>query len=210
MRCAKCSGCPECGEVPGLPPVGAPGSPPDDGGKKLLFVRSKRVVYNTATTNQDNVVLSVPACTALDVYVRWKDDAGNLESPYSGAEQWKVFAVTGQSRNQVGTTKTTSQQTTGNIDGTVGRSMFAIRDCPAEGFDLVLNGGAVAAGNTLFFDVAIIGWGTEPTGIGPLQLNAFTNGENPPTDPDAFTGLAVFGRDQTNGADIWRTLSFNV
>lgn len=210
-RCSKCAGCPQCGEVPGLPPPppDAPGAPEGGAGPKPRFkVISKRITYNTVASNQDKIVVSVPAATAVDVFVRYRDDNGVLEDPFGGVEQWKLFAKTGQTSLQVGETKTTGQSTTGNVDGVMARCIYSVNQ-PAESFDLILNGASVAAGNVLYFDVTIIAWGTEPTGVGPLRLNALTHGANPPELPDTFTGLSVFGRDQSDGGDVWMSLSIN-
>lgn len=210
--CTSCGGCAQCGRVPGDagPPPGDPGGDPSGGPRRPPFkLVSKRVTYGTSASNLDMVVVSLPRAAAFDVFVRYRDDSGNTESPFLGAEQWKVFANVGQMRVQVGGTRTTSQTSTGNVEGIVARQLFAVRDLTAESFDLVLNGGAIAAGNTLFFDVTIICWGDQPTGIGPFQLQTFMSGEGPPDVPDGFSGLLVLGRDQAAGGDVWHSLTLN-
>lgn len=172
---------------------------------RQLYYYSRTVSFSCglATDNRDQIVASVPAAGAIDVYIR-SHDPGSAPGP-GGAETWGIYAVTRQNRSQVGITVRGDSASAGN-EGLVGACIFSIRDVPADTFELVVNG-ATNENIVLTFDIVMVGWAKEPTGIGPIELSTFQVGATPPATTSKFGGIPIFGRNATG--PTWTTLAQN-
>ncbi len=180
---------------------------------RAFSVWSKSIIIQAGADVRDYPVASVPAAAAVDIFIRYRNPfTGEAEDPTGGTEQWKVYAVNGQIRSQIGPALLQSQipgAGTG-ADGYVERRAFAIRDVPADSFDLTLNATGIAAGVILYFDVVIVSWGREPTGIGPFEASCFggLGTSSGLSDTDTYSGLVVVGQNIAGGGD-WASLMFN-
>lgn len=211
---AKCPDCGYCGGCGGGKRGGGP--PPDDAAADRGFQiisKNVRVVSDGAgDTSSDNVVISVAAAAAVDVFIRYRNPSTNDTTNPAGTEQWKVWAVTQNLRSQIGPPKASTEaaSTSPPSAGQDSIPLFriaAIRDVPAEAFDITLNTLGVAVGTALFFDVVVIAWGKEPTGIGPMAASTILEeqaygavGSSPRAN-----GLVVMGK----AAGLWLSLSMN-
>jgi hypothetical protein len=190
--------CPDCGgEVDG--PKGP--TDKDRRDERAFKVYARRVKVGGGTT-QPQIVMSVPAASAVDVFIRYRDDSGNVEDPFGSLEQWKIFAVNEHTRSQIGQLRTTGSVALANNDG-VERQLFAIRSVPAESFDLEMLPTGVPAGSTAMFDVVIVAWGREPTGVGPFEEETFFDGDS------NLTAATWVGQDQSLNTGVWRAPTFN-
>ncbi len=210
MPCAKC-GKTKCGG--GSRASSAPLDKDEHTTDRDFRVWSKSIIIQAGADVRDYPIASVPAAAAADIFIRYRNPfTGESEDPTGGTEQWKVYAVNGQIRSQIGPA-VLQQQVPGAgsaTDGCVERRAFAIRDVPAESFDLTLNATGIAAGVILYFDVVIVTWGREPTGIGPLGLSAFVAAESSALDSNGqpYTGIVVVGQNVAGGGD-WASFMFN-
>jgi len=206
-KCDKCGGCGTCAGT--APAPGAGGAPSDPFGREI-FVFSKSITQNSGSVVQDLVVGTVRGAAAVDVFVRYRSPAGVDEDPFGAGEQWKLWAVNQQIRSQVGPALTTAQApSSGATDGFVARRLFAVRDVPADTFDVSLNLTGVAAGNTVYFDLVIISWGREPTGIGPFELTTFLATQQLPTTANQpYAGSVTLGQNVAGGG-VWTSFIFN-
>jgi hypothetical protein len=170
-------------------------------GERAFKVYARRVKISGGTS-QFQIVASVPAAAAVDVFIRYRDDSGNVEDPFGSHEVWRIFAVNETTRMQIGQSRETGDAAGANADD-VERRLFAIRGVPAVSFDLEMKPTGVAAGNTAMFDVVVVAWGREPTGVGPFQEQTFFD------DDTAITAATWLGLDESTGADNWRVPTFN-
>jgi len=212
MKCPGCGYCGACGtSTPGAPA----GQPPVDRRHFQVYSGSVRIDSDgSGDTSSDVVQVSVEAAAAVDVFIRYRNPATGSTTNPAGTEQWKVWAVTGMIRSYFGTARATTEASTdATLAGQDGFPLFrilAIRDVPAERFDISLNTLGVAAGTTLFFDVVVIAWGKEPTGIGPLALSTFLDGDTWNATANTPTGLVVLAKTSVSaGGGVWRSLSMN-
>ncbi len=176
-------------------------------------VWSRSITIQAGTDVRDYPVASVPAAAAADIFIRYRNPyTGDSEDPTGGTEQWKVYAVNGQIRSQIGPALLQSS-VPGAGSGSAGyveRRAFAIRDVPADSFDLTLNATGIAAGVILYFDVVIVTWGREPTGIGPFSVSSFggLGTSSGLSDTETYGGFVVVGQNVAGGGD-WVSLMFN-
>jgi hypothetical protein len=203
--CPSCKGpsCPRCGgRVPGTPP-------PDADDRRNFHVKSASIVFTAGVNPGDDftdvVVMTIPAAAAVDVFIQYKNPSTHSTTNPFGTEVWKVFAIQNEVRSQVSKGRASTQAGIGT-DGIPENRIFAIRDVPADSFDITLSSVGMNQGDQVFFDVVVISWGREPTGIGPLELSAVIDGQIDGIDYASKVGFIPMG---LSGGATWMHFGFN-
>jgi hypothetical protein len=143
--------------------------------KKRLFWSQSRS-FTIAPGGPETAIMTLPASTAIDVMIQYRQPGQNptIVSP-DGREVYNLYA-----QEQLFSRILASFTPGGHVPGFGGDSLppvgrvFAVRDFPADGWDLKIDTTNMVADPdappTLIIDVTCQGWAREPTGIGPLEL----------------------------------------
>jgi hypothetical protein len=153
----------------------------EDRKARLLWTQSRTFII--AARGPETALMSLPPSTAIDVFIQYRQpgEVPTITSP-DGREVFNLYAGE-QLMTRILTSFTPGGHTPGgggNDLPAVGR-IFAIRDFPADGWELKIDTTAMVpdpdAAPTLFIDVVCQGWAREPTGIGPRELETIVAGE---------------------------------
>ncbi len=168
----------------GKPPAGqTPLDPVQTDAQKarILWVKASQVPIPAAPLVAELPLMSLPASTAIDVFIQYQTATGQTITSPDGREEFRLYANE-QRTSRVLTTFTPG----GHVAGVGGNSLppvgriFAVRDYPADGWDVRISTANEVndpdAAPTLYMWVTCIGWAREPTGIGPLELQTMLAG----------------------------------
>jgi hypothetical protein len=121
-------------------------------------------------------ILSLPAAAAVDVFIQYRRPGGQpsvsppTTSMSGGAAQSVPTYELWASEKII-----SSLVATASGLGSTSARAFALRDYPADGWELRGQENGLGANGT-YLDVVAVGWSKEPTGIGPYALLTDSNG----------------------------------
>lgn len=169
-----CGGCDKCGGAGCRPvvPRPPPGAGPDgELPPGALYVFQKNVIVAKGQPEQS--VFTLPPAAAVDVFIRYRSPTTNIDP--DGATRFSIYAT------QKLVSYLVDRNASGNVSDTNMR-VLAVRDLPVNGYEVKVDGVNIIDAGGSFFDVVAIGWGKEPTAIGPLPLSQWIDGADVPPD----------------------------
>lgn len=155
----------------------------------VLWAQTATVAVGTA--QPPFTALSTGAAAAVDVIIR--DSSTAAIPPAVPFLVVRVYAHRGSTKTLVATLTPSAWPD--------GGWRIRVRDTPAESYDVVLDASLLPGDSAV--ELVAIGWGTEPTGIGPQAITTVQDGESWSTAPANPVGIPVMGA-STDGN--WRHL----
>jgi hypothetical protein len=161
----------------GKPPGGSErpdGTQEQEQKKRVLWVQSRQIPAPPGA--QELNLMTLPASAAIDIFISYTQPstAQTIKSP-DGRERFRLYA-----NEQLTSRQLVTFTPGGHVPGGGGNTLpvvgriFAIRDFPADGWQLTIDTSLLVpdpdAPPTLVLNITCVGWAREPTGIGPLEL----------------------------------------
>jgi hypothetical protein len=158
---SSCAGQGTCGPVGGGD--GGPGAPPpQDGPPGALYVVQKSVIVGAASPEQ--IVFSLPPAAAVDVFIQYRNPTTGSTTDPEGSSRFSIYATQKLLSYRI-------DRNDADVVSATNRRILAVRDLPVDRYEVKVDGVNLVDSGGAFYDVVAIGWGEEPTGIGPLPLS---------------------------------------